>query len=704
MATLVLTVVGGVIGGPIGASIGALAGQAIDQNLLFKPKGRQGPRLTELAVQTSSYGTPLPKLFGTLRVAGTVIWSTDLIESRSTRGAKGQPDVTTYSYAVSFAVALASRPIRGVGRIWADGKLLRGAAGDFKTPTGFRLHLGGEDQPPDPLIASAEGATPAYRDLAYAVFEQFQLADYGNRIPSLTFEVIADEAAITAGAIATALSDGAITGDAALRLTGFSAYGDSLRGVVEVLAEASGAWVAPAGGRLALRDTPVATRALADAGFAARGQGRRRAHAITAIERIPKSLSVAHYDPARDYQAGRQSAVRPGAGGREETLTLAAALDAGAARAVAEAALARAEAGRERRQVALSLAELGISPGEVVTIAGAPGLWRVSGWSLEAMVLSLDLVRLAAPGPAPAASSGRVLASPDAVIGTTLLAAAELPPLDDTPPSAPRLIVAAAGTAPGWRRASLLLSTDGARFDPVGVTAPPAVIGTVLTPPRPAGGALLDTAGVIEVRLAHDAMQLGDADAAALDAGANLALAGDELVQFGRAEPLGGNRWRLTQLLRGRRGTEAAAGVQAIGDRFVLLASDSLASLTVPLASLGGQAVLLGAGQGDSAPVRLPVALTGASLLPPAPVQLRLDHDGVLRWTRRSRLGWRWLDGTDAPLGEESEGYRVTLPSGAIITTAAPSLVLPGDAGRGWIEVRQQGAAGLSPPARLRLD
>lgn len=144
MATLVLTTIGSVVGGPIGGALGAVLGQALDRDVLFRPKRREGPRLTELAVQTSSYGTPIQKVFGTMRVAGSVIWSTDLIESRNTAGGgKGQPGATSYSYAASFAVALSGRPILNVGRIWADGNLLRGAAGDFKAATGFRLHLGG---------------------------------------------------------------------------------------------------------------------------------------------------------------------------------------------------------------------------------------------------------------------------------------------------------------------------------------------------------------------------------------------------------------------------------------------------------------------------------------------------------------------------------------------------------------------------------
>ena len=242
MATLVLTAVGTLAGGPIGGAIGALIGGQIDQRV-FAPKGRQGPRLSDLRVQTSTYGSEIPRLFGTLRVAGTVIWATDLREDKhKSSNGKGQPKTTTYTYSVSFAVALSGRPIRGIGRIWADGKLLRGSAGDWKSATGYRLHLGGEGQDIDPLIASAEGIaqTPAYRGTAYALFEDFQLADYGNRIPSLTFEVEADDGAVTIATIAADLSGGDLVGATAATLGGYAASGDSVRGAIETLARAVG--------------------------------------------------------------------------------------------------------------------------------------------------------------------------------------------------------------------------------------------------------------------------------------------------------------------------------------------------------------------------------------------------------------------------------------------------------------------------------
>jgi hypothetical protein len=350
MATIVLTAVGTLVGGPIGALAGAVAGSAID-SALFAPKARQGPRLGDLAVQTSSYGTAIPKLFGTLRAAGTVIWSTDLQEQRGgSGGGKGRPRTVEYSYSASFAVALSGRPIGGVRRIWADGKLLRGVAGDFKTATKYRLYRGSEDQAVDPLIASAEGAgsAPAYRGLAYAVFEDFQLADYGNRIPSLTFEVEADGGAVSIGAIASELSGGAVAAGSTPVLGGYAASGDSVRGAIEALSDVVPLSLIEREGRLlmTLRDEqPIAVRA-EELGAGARGESGRSEFVRTAAGVVAGEVSVAYYDPARDFQTGLQRASRPGAARRTDRKALPAAITAGEAKVFAEQRLAAIAAAR----------------------------------------------------------------------------------------------------------------------------------------------------------------------------------------------------------------------------------------------------------------------------------------------------------------------------------------------------------------------
>ena len=725
MATLVLSTVGRFLGGAIGNAIGATVGAIVDREILFKPKGREGPRLTELQVQTSSYGTPLQKIFGTMRVGGCIIWSTDLIESQSkSSNGKGQPSTTSYSYSASFAVALSGRAITGVGRIWADGKLLRGASGDFKSATGFRLHSGDEGQAVDPLIAAAEGVgmTSAHRGIAYAVFEHFQLADYGNRIPSLTFEVIGDVAPVGVGAIAAEVSHGAIVGaDVTLPLAGFAAYGDSVRGVTETLAVAGGAWFAPDGGGLRMRAGATPDREIADArvtagGMSAGGTARGKSgRAVAALETVPRDVTLAHYDPAREYQTGLQRARRPGAGTREDRVEMPAAIDAGAAKTMAEAVLSRAEAGRERRTVALGWDMLGVQPGACVTIRDVPGIWRVTGWALEHMVLSLECVRLAAGTLAMAGSAGRMLAAPDVATGATLLAAFEGLPLDGSLLSAPRLTVIATGTAPGWRRAALLYSVDGgARWTSAGSTAAPGIIGTLATVPGAASAAIQDRAHTFEVDLAHGDMALAGADMNALDAGANLALVGDEMVQFGSAEQIGPTRWRLGMLLRGRRGSEAAIGTQSAGDRFVLIEADSVLSLDLPMATIGTEVRLMAAGPGDpDGPVLLTTTVRGTSIVPPSPVHLRWretgDGDAAVQWMRRGRSGWRWIDSVDVPLGEEQERYRITLSRGdgtvRTLETDAPALsVAAADrAGGVVLAVRQVGAHGESPTAEIAI-
>ncbi|MET0251756.1 MAG: hypothetical protein ABW203_06210, partial [Novosphingobium sp.] len=198
MATLLLTGIGTLLGGPFGGALGGLVGQRIDQAIVGTPT-RRGPRLKELSVQASSYGSAIPRVYGTMRIAGSVIWATDLAEHRDKQGGgKGRPKTVTYSYTSSFAVALSSRPIRGIGRIWADGSLLRGVDGDLKAAGTLRIHRGFGDEPLDPLIAGSEGEgrCPAFRGTAYVVFEDLQLADFGNRIPTLSFEVFADDGAV----------------------------------------------------------------------------------------------------------------------------------------------------------------------------------------------------------------------------------------------------------------------------------------------------------------------------------------------------------------------------------------------------------------------------------------------------------------------------------------------------------------------------
>ncbi len=200
MATIVLqyagaalgTLVGGPIGGIIGRAAGAIAGNLIDQKL-FGGGNRhiEGPRLNDLRVQASEEGAPIPDVYGRMRIAGQVIWATNLEEVTETSteksSSKGGPKTksTEYNYFGNFAVSLCEGEVDYVGRVWADGREIDLAAFTH------RFYRGSATQLPDSLITTVEGPdrTPAYRDLAYIVFERMPLAKFGNRIPQLAFEV-----------------------------------------------------------------------------------------------------------------------------------------------------------------------------------------------------------------------------------------------------------------------------------------------------------------------------------------------------------------------------------------------------------------------------------------------------------------------------------------------------------------------------------
>ena len=203
MATVVLSAVGSAVGGTIGGSVlgigstvigqavGAVTGSFVDQKLLGSGSAAvETGKARSLRIQSSTEGAAIPLIFGRSRVAGQIIWSTRYKENRTTsteQGGKGNPgrSVTEFSYSISMAVGLCEGPIRRVGRVWADGKLL-----DLRG-VNHRIYLGNETQTPDEKVEALEGVgrVPAYRGLAYVVFEDFPVSAFGNRIPQFNFEV-----------------------------------------------------------------------------------------------------------------------------------------------------------------------------------------------------------------------------------------------------------------------------------------------------------------------------------------------------------------------------------------------------------------------------------------------------------------------------------------------------------------------------------
>jgi len=215
------------IAGSIGASIGATAAGTFGwtaatwsqigwvagvliSNYLLAPDGPEvintGPRLNDLKVTTSTYGMDIPKVFGSYRIAGNIIWALPLQETRHEEteeegkgGGGGSTTTIWYTYAASFAIALCEGPISGIRKIWLGSKLVYdlsndGSYNDFyqsgKLNDHVTIYNGSSSQAINTTIQSDKADTPAYRHTAYIVFNDLQLKDYGNIIPNVTCEVV----------------------------------------------------------------------------------------------------------------------------------------------------------------------------------------------------------------------------------------------------------------------------------------------------------------------------------------------------------------------------------------------------------------------------------------------------------------------------------------------------------------------------------
>jgi len=239
MATIVLSAVGAAVGGGfggtvlglsgavIGRAVGATLGRVIDQRLMGSGSSVvEVGRVERIRVMGASEGTAIGQVFGRMRVAGQVIWATRFKEtvtttqqeSRGGKGAKPKSSVVTesYSYSVSLAVALCEGEILSLGRIWADGNEI---ARDRLT---MRVYSGSESQLPDAMISAVEGAgqAPAYRGIAYVVFEDLALGEFGNRVPQFSFEVVRR----AQGAVARTMTDLAGTVRAVALIPGTGEY------------------------------------------------------------------------------------------------------------------------------------------------------------------------------------------------------------------------------------------------------------------------------------------------------------------------------------------------------------------------------------------------------------------------------------------------------------------------------------------------
>lgn len=422
---------------------------------------------------------------------------------------------------------------------------------------------------------------------------------------------------------------------------------------------------------------------------------------------IVNGVTVVFPDPDASYQPSAQAARRnrvalsgqswqvPASVNEQRTELPICMTPARGAR-IAEQLLWEAYTARKTAKFAVGIKYAALKPADVVIIVGPDATYRlrITRITEQGLLRQIEAVAedaaLYTAAPASAPSAG-VPAQSVAISGPTRLHLLDIPLLRDAD-DGPGFYAAAGRYLPGWPGATIYASADaGQTWDEVQTFANSATLGSTEDAlPAWAGGNVFDESSRVTVRIALG-LQLASIAADAVLSGGNAALIGNEIVQFRSAELIGTGLYRLSGLLRGRRGTEWAMAAHAAGERFVLLSGVAgLARVVSTAADIGAtrsyKAITAGESL-DSASV-VDFSDTGVGLKPLAPVHINAGRDAagniIITWVRRTRVDGEWRDYADASLGEAAESYEVDILSdvGAVLrtlTTSTPSVVYSAD-------------------------
>lgn len=197
--------VGFAIGGPQGAQIGWAVGSLVGSTFAPTQKS-QGPRLGDLTVTGSAYGSVIPFVAGHPRVSGQIVWASNKREIASTqssggKGGGGGQQYTSYTYEIDLLILLASNEAQAISRVWQNGELVynvlntasdASVVASLTTANWSRITFygGGSTQLPDPDYEAAVGTAnaPAYRGRSTVFIKSLQLGSSGS-VPNLTFEI-----------------------------------------------------------------------------------------------------------------------------------------------------------------------------------------------------------------------------------------------------------------------------------------------------------------------------------------------------------------------------------------------------------------------------------------------------------------------------------------------------------------------------------
>lgn len=535
------------------------------------------------------------------------------------------PNQHYYTYSDTFALMFADRkdddPIEAITKLWASGKVIFTAGAPisevldgtqlvyrkygknrwFKSLT---VYGGGLVQTADPILNDKVGLQPGYRRIAYIVVEDLQLAPFGNSVPPIEGLVVAKSGETLAGAVekmcaaanidhlrnlsSTGLADRTVGGYA---LTSETSCWDAIKPLLPVYRVDVG----EVGGQLRFAKRAQTMRAtIPAADMAAHFYGDERPARLLSSRAtdigLPQETSFTFVDPARDYQANTASSKRS-EGDARSNISISIPLTLSADEGATAAATIHWDAwlGRTGGNFSLTDKWIGITPGLAygIGLGGAVLPFRLTLRTrgaqgiIECEVVSDESVTYQG---VVSGSSGNIPPEESTDFPETRVVLMDMPILEDIHDDYGFYAIMIADEA-YWTRGRIEASGNGGTSWGTLLDYPGSAIGGDVTGTLAAGTTTglddtLDTTTVLTVVLEHDGMELESTTDTLLDAFANFAFVGKdglgEYLQFKTATKVGTATWQLTNLRRGRKGTDFAIGTHASGEEFVLLGGDGV--------------------------------------------------------------------------------------------------------------------------------
>jgi len=741
--------IGGVIGGTIGffvgqpflgfslgASLGAGIGSAISPQIL-PTVTNEGTRMDTAMVQQSSYGQTVNFVTGTCRAAGMLMWCSDLMETRHVSkqtvktggkggGAKQTVENVWYTYAVNAAVVICEGPIFGVRRIWADTELVYSKHEDADADTdalsnafaqGFTLYLGTADQLPDPLLEASIGAdmVPGYRNIAYIVFENFDVTNTGGRLPNFTFEVVTDGHYPSGDVIVP--DDVALADIITDLVENYSVLTASDIDVTDVDQLVKGYLINQQCNIRAAME-PLLLAYYVDAfesegkvKFISRGNasaltiprdklipiksGQNEGIDLVVVERIdekelPKKVTVACFNRENDYEQVTGSFSRQATISKVETSqTFGLSLTEAEASGIAEVLCHVAWTHRSAVQFTLPLDYLKLDVSDVITVTSDTQSYviRITRVEIGQNELQCEGVyedrEIYSPVSVSALTdtSKKLIAKP----GETLLYFLDIPLIDE--PGREWWIqagyyLAATGAEP-WAGCTIQKKIAGVWYDYTSFDVY-SVCGQTKTVLTGSSVPFVVTGDTVDVELVRGTLSSVTKDQ--LFAGDNLAAIGSEIIAFQTATLISGSTYRLSNIIRGRFGTEWAMAGHALYDDFMLL-DHSVKFMPTGLHEIGIEQDYKAYSQTAWTSIFKyqdpPEPITdhqftwqGESMRPRSSVHIYAERgwDGAryINWTRRERLDGTWRDIVDVSNYEPTMEFEVRIMDGAAIKRIIP--------------------------------